>query len=149
MNMGVDNPRENLALHVSAGAYLIVGTLADRCCGSRRQARSSTRSMSLSLASASAECGIVALLLDEARDLFANIEVWSTAEPLSYFWFGARRGALILAYAHLCRIGLWRTRSLADLLTKMEIERGLSERTEAPSPGRVGASWIVPGGVEL
>ncbi len=78
----------------------------------------------------------LALLLDEARDLLASVEAWSQAEPPSPFWYGARRGALILAYAKLCRIGLWPARTSADLVAKMETERLISERTEDPDAMR-------------
>ncbi|MBX9909808.1 MAG: hypothetical protein K2Z25_13980 [Beijerinckiaceae bacterium] len=74
------------------------------------------------------------LLLDEARTLFASVEAWSQAEPPSPFWFGARRGALILAYARLCRIGLWPARSSDDLIVKMEVERLICERAADPDP---------------
>lgn len=76
------------------------------------------------------------LLLGEARDLFAKIEAWSQAEPLSPFWYGARRGALILAYAKLCRIGLWPARVPADLVAKMEVERLVFERAGDPDAVR-------------
>lgn len=76
------------------------------------------------------------LLLDEARTLFASVEAWSQAEPPSPFWFGARRGALILAYARLCRIGIWPARSSDDLIVKMEVERLISERAADPDPMR-------------
>ena len=76
------------------------------------------------------------LLLDEARTLFASVEAWSQAEPPSPFWYGARRGALILAYARLCRIGLWPARSSDDLIVKMEVERLISERAADPDPMR-------------
>ncbi|SIQ36280.1 hypothetical protein [Bosea sp. TND4EK4] len=78
----------------------------------------------------------LALLLGEARDLLASVEAWSQAEPPSPFWYGARRGALILAYARLCRIGLWPARTSADLVAKMETERLISERTEDPDAMR-------------
>jgi hypothetical protein len=75
-------------------------------------------------------------LLDEARTLFAAIETWSQAEPPSPFWYGARRGALILAYAKLCQIGLWPARSSDDLVVKMEVERLARERAADPDPMR-------------
>jgi hypothetical protein len=78
----------------------------------------------------------LALLLDEARTLFAGIEAWSQAEPPAPFWFGARRGALILAYAKLCQIGLWPARSSTDLVTQMEVERLISERVDDPDSMR-------------
>ena len=78
----------------------------------------------------------LAILLDEARTLFASVEAWSQAEPPSPFWYGARRGALILAYARLCRIGLWPARSSDDLIVKMEVERLISERAADPDAMR-------------
>lgn len=75
-------------------------------------------------------------LLDEARTLFAAIGTWSQAEPPSPFWYGARRGALILAYAKLCRIGLWPACSSDDLIVKMEVERLVSERSNDPDAMR-------------
>ena len=47
---------------------------------------------------------------------------------------GGCRGALILAYARLCRIGLWPARSSGDLIAKMEVERLISERAADPDP---------------
>lgn len=78
----------------------------------------------------------LAILLDEVRQLFAAIETWSQAEPSSSFWYGARRGALILSYARLCRIGLWPARSSPDLVAKMDVERLITERTEDPDAMR-------------
>ncbi|BCB18693.1 hypothetical protein [Bosea sp. ANAM02] len=78
----------------------------------------------------------LALVLDEARTLFASVEAWSQAEPPSPFWYGARRGALILAYARLCQIGLWPARSSAEVVVKMEVERLISERAADPDPMR-------------
>lgn len=78
----------------------------------------------------------LALLLDEAKTLLAAIEVWSQAEPPSLFWYGGRRGALILAYARLCRVGLWPARSSADLVAKMDVERLITERSEDPDAMR-------------
>lgn len=78
----------------------------------------------------------LALLLDEARRLFAAIEAWSQAEPAPPFWYGASRGALILAYAKLCRIGLWPARSSDDLIVKMEVERLITDRAADPDPMR-------------
>lgn len=76
------------------------------------------------------------LLLDETRALLSSIEAWSQAEPPSPFWYGGRRGALILAYARFCRIGLWPARSSDDLIVKMEVERLISERAADPDPMR-------------
>lgn len=72
------------------------------------------------------------VLLDEASALFASIEVWSQPEDLSPSWYGAARGALILAYARLCRIGLWPARSHDNLVAKMEVERLICERVADP-----------------
>lgn len=71
-------------------------------------------------------------LLDEAKALFASNEAWSEPEDLSTSWYGATRGALILAYARFCRIGLWPARSHDDLVAKMEVERLLCERAVDP-----------------
>lgn len=71
-------------------------------------------------------------LLSDARCLFAAIDAWSEPEELGPCWYAARRGALVLAYARLCRIGLWPARSSGDLLTKMEVERLVSGRTADP-----------------
>ena len=78
----------------------------------------------------------LAFLLDEARTLFAAIETWSQAEPAPAFYYGASRGALILAYGKLCLIGLWPARSTDDLLVKMEVERLITERATDPDPMR-------------
>ncbi|MCP4560830.1 MAG: hypothetical protein GY873_16045 [Bosea sp.] len=78
----------------------------------------------------------LALLLDEVRTLFAAIESWSQTEPPAPFRYGAKRGALILAYAKLCRIGLWPARRSTDLVVKMEVERLVSERVSDPDPMR-------------
>jgi len=75
-------------------------------------------------------------LFDEARVLFAAIETWSKAETLALSWYGGCRGALVLAYAKLCRIGLWPARSSDDLLVKMEVERLVSERASDPDSMR-------------
>lgn len=71
-------------------------------------------------------------LLDEAKALFASIEAWSEPEDSSTSWYGATRGALILAYARLCRVGLWPARSHDDLVVKMEVERLICERAVDP-----------------
>lgn len=76
------------------------------------------------------------VLLDEASALFASIEVWSQPEDLSSSWYGATRGALILAYARLCRVGLWPARSHDDLVAKMEVERLICERAADPDQMR-------------
>ena len=78
----------------------------------------------------------LAVLLDEARELFAKIEAWSQIEPPAPFWYGARRGALILAYARLCQIGLWPARRPADLVAKMEVERLITGRANDPDAMR-------------
>ena len=75
-------------------------------------------------------------LLDGTRQLFAAIEAWSDAEEPGPFWYAARRGALILAYARLCRIGLWPARGSDDLVVKMGVERLISERLSDPDSMR-------------
>lgn len=77
----------------------------------------------------------LSILLQEALALFARVQAWSSrdAGPSRY---GARRGVLILAYARLCRIGLWPARSPADLEAKREVARLISERTADPDPMR-------------
>ncbi|WP_420100734.1 hypothetical protein [Bosea sp. (in: a-proteobacteria)] len=76
----------------------------------------------------------LALLLDQARTLFAAIETWSQAKPATRY--SASRGALILAYAKLCRIGLWPARSSDDLIVKMEVKRLITDRAADPDPMR-------------
>ncbi|MBN9469344.1 MAG: hypothetical protein J0J10_11280 [Bosea sp.] len=75
-------------------------------------------------------------LLDGARKLLKQIDVRSQAADAWPFLYGARRGALILAYAKLCRIGLWPARSSADLIAKMEVERLITERAHDPDAMR-------------
>jgi hypothetical protein len=75
-------------------------------------------------------------LLESARQLFAAIDTWSDAEELEPIWYAARRGALILAYARLCRIGLWPARGSDDLVVKMGVERLISERLSDPDSMR-------------
>lgn len=74
-------------------------------------------------------------LLQEALALFARVQDWSSRDA-GASRYGARRGALILAYARLCRIGLWPARSPFDLKAKREVARLISERTEDPDPMR-------------
>lgn len=75
-------------------------------------------------------------LLDGARRLLKQIDVRSQAADAWPFLYGARRSALILAYAKLCRIGLWPARSSADLIAKMEVERLITERAHDPDAMR-------------
>lgn len=75
-------------------------------------------------------------LLSDARCLFAAIDAWSEPEEPGPSWYAARRGALILAYARLCSIGLWPARNSGDLVAKMELERLISERTADPDSMR-------------
>ncbi len=75
-------------------------------------------------------------LLDHARHLFAAIEAWSEPGEPGPFWYAARRGALTLAYARLCRIGLWPARNSDDLVAKMEAERLISRRAADPDSMR-------------
>lgn len=77
-----------------------------------------------------------AALLNEARELFTRIEPWSGADNAWPFQYGARRGALILAYARLCRVGLWPARIPADLVAKTDAERLISERDGDPDAMR-------------
>ncbi|BCB21619.1 MULTISPECIES: hypothetical protein [Bosea] len=76
----------------------------------------------------------LAALLNEAHELFARVAVWEPDQ--GPFGYGAKRGALILAYAKLCRIGLWPARIRADLVAKMEAERLVSERAGDPDAMR-------------
>ena len=75
-------------------------------------------------------------LLDQAQALLATIEAWSDADEPGPRWIGARHGALILAYARLCRVGLWPARSAADLIAKQELEDLLAERIHDPDSMR-------------
>lgn len=75
------------------------------------------------------------VLLHEALALFARVQAWSSCDA-GASRYGARRGAMILAYARLCRIGLWPAHSPADLKAKREVARLISERTEDPDPMR-------------
>ena len=75
-------------------------------------------------------------LLEEALGLFAQIKTWSSGEDRLSQRYGARRGALILAYARLCRIGLWPARSECDLAAKRASEFLVGERTDDPDPMR-------------
>lgn len=71
-------------------------------------------------------------LLNNTWRLFAAIDAWSEPGESGPSWYPARRGALILAYARLCRIGLWPARSSGDMVAKMEVERLISGRTADP-----------------
>jgi hypothetical protein len=71
-------------------------------------------------------------LLEEVRALLARIETWPEEEDYTPFRYGAQRGAQVLAYARLCRIGLWPARNREDLVTKMEVERLVSQRDQDP-----------------
>ena len=75
-------------------------------------------------------------LLDEVQRLLGAIEAWSEPEEPGPFWYAARRGALILAYARLCRIGLWPARSSHDLVAKRNAERLVSDRIGDPDSMR-------------
>lgn len=74
----------------------------------------------------------LSVLLNDARTLFASIEAWSELEDAGPSWYGATRGALILAYARLCRVGLWPARHDDDLVAKIGVERLISERVADP-----------------
>lgn len=71
-------------------------------------------------------------LLKEAKRLFAAMAAWSESHEPAPFWIGATRGAHILAYAQLCRIGLWPARSADDLMAKQEAEQLIAERSDDP-----------------
>lgn len=71
-------------------------------------------------------------LLDEAKACLASVDVWSEQESIGPHWYGAIGGARVLAYARLCRIGLWPARSHDDLVVKMEVERLICERAVDP-----------------
>lgn len=71
-------------------------------------------------------------LLDEARAQLGSVDVWSESDEVGPYWYGATRGALVLAYAKLCRVGLWPARSADDLVAKIETERLISGRNGDP-----------------
>lgn len=75
-------------------------------------------------------------LLEQALGLFEQIKIWAEGKDRLSQRYGARRGALILAYGRLCRIGLWPARSERDLAAKRATEFLLSERTDDPDPMR-------------
>ncbi|WP_291547321.1 hypothetical protein [Bosea sp. (in: a-proteobacteria)] len=71
-------------------------------------------------------------LLEEAKGHFAAMAAWSEPQEPGPFWIGATRGAHILAYAQLCRVGLWPARSADDLMAKQEAEQLIAERSDDP-----------------
>ena len=71
-------------------------------------------------------------LLDEAKANLASVDAWSEQEDIGPHWYGAIGGARVLAYAKLCRVGLWPARSQDDLVVKMEVERLICERAADP-----------------
>jgi hypothetical protein len=71
-------------------------------------------------------------LLDEAKACLVSVDAWSEQEDIGPHWFGAIGGARVLAYAKLCRVGLWPARSHDDLVAKMEVERLICERAADP-----------------
>lgn len=75
-------------------------------------------------------------LLDDAKRLLAAMEAWSEPDEPGPFWFGATRGAHILAYGKLCRVGLWPARSADDLMVKQEVEALIADRTLDPDSMR-------------
>ena len=75
-------------------------------------------------------------LLNEALELFARVQAWSNDTDLPASRHGARRAALILGYARLCRIGLWPARTTADLGAKREAVRLIGERGDDPDAMR-------------
>lgn len=76
------------------------------------------------------------MLLSEALVLFARVQAWSDDKDRPASRHGARRAAQILAYARLCRIGLWPARTAADLSAKREVERLVAERADDPDAMR-------------
>lgn len=71
-------------------------------------------------------------LLDEARAHLGEVDAWSESDEVGPYWYGATRGALVIAYAKLCRVGLWPARSADDLIAKIEAERLISGRNCDP-----------------
>jgi hypothetical protein len=71
-------------------------------------------------------------LLDGARAHLGSVDAWSESDEVGPYWYGATRGALVLAYAKLCRVGLWPARSADDLVAKIEAERLISGRSCDP-----------------
>jgi hypothetical protein len=71
-------------------------------------------------------------LLDEAKASLASVDAWSEQESIGPHWYGAIGGARVLAYAKLCRVGLWPARSHDYLVVKMEVERLICERAVDP-----------------
>ncbi|MEZ2408839.1 hypothetical protein AB6806_18655 [Bosea sp. RCC_152_1] len=71
-------------------------------------------------------------LLDEAKARLGSVDAWSEQDDISPHWYGAVRGALVLAYAELCRIGLWPARTQDDLVAKMEVDCLICERAVDP-----------------
>jgi hypothetical protein len=71
-------------------------------------------------------------LLDEATAHLGSVDAWSESDEVGLCWYGATRGALVLAYAKLCRVGLWPARSADDLVAKIEAERLISGRNGDP-----------------
>lgn len=74
----------------------------------------------------------LAALLDDARAQLCWVDNWLEREELCPHWYGGTRGALVLAYAKLCRIGLWPARSADDLVAKIDTERLISGRACDP-----------------
>lgn len=71
-------------------------------------------------------------LLDDARARLGSVDAWSGSDEIGPYWYGATRGALVLSYAKLCRVGLWPARSADDLIAKIEAERLISGRSCDP-----------------
>lgn len=74
----------------------------------------------------------LAVLLDEAKMQLGLVDTWSEPDEVGPYWYGATRGALILAYAKLCRVGLWPARTTDDLVVKLDAERLISGRNGDP-----------------
>lgn len=75
-------------------------------------------------------------LLRDAKHLLAAMAAWSEPDEPGPFWFGGTRGAHILAYGKLCRIGLWPARSADDLMVKQEVQALIADRTLDPDSMR-------------
>lgn len=71
-------------------------------------------------------------LLDDARHLLTAMAAWSEPEEPGPYWIGATRGAHILAYGKLCRVGLWPARSTDDLMVKQEVEDLIADSPHDP-----------------
>ncbi|WP_066734731.1 MULTISPECIES: hypothetical protein [Hyphomicrobiales] len=74
----------------------------------------------------------LAALLNEAKTHLRSVDAWSEPDEAGPYWYGATRGALVLAYAKLCQVGLWPARNTDDLVAKLDAERLICERNCDP-----------------